>query len=449
MSKRKTKAKGGASRRASVHAQTDTRLSRMLTVANSVQSDSVRRYGTTPEEIADILRGENNDDASGAHVTPDSSLRVAAVYACVALLSRSQAMLPLQLYKRDGKRHTLEMDHPVADLLSFAPNRWQSPYEFESMLTAHKALTGNAYALISRLGRRVQELIPLNPLNVKPVLRADMSLEYEYYRPDGRKVTYKQSDIHHRRGLSVDGVLGLSPVAAARRAIGLAMQTEKHGAIMFRNGAKPGGALKTDNQLTDDAYRRLQESFADDYGGVENAHKTLILEQGLAWEQISMTAEDSQFIESRKFQRSEIAMFYGVPPHMIGDVERGTSWGSGIEQQSLGFLTHTLQPYLVSDQQALVRDLLTPEERRQYVIKHDVSALTQVAFLPRQQGFEIQLRNGVISPNEWRIKEGENPREDEDGDAYQAPGSASQSFVESNGAEDDAATDENQDFAAA
>lgn len=438
-------------------AKVDRGLSRSLTsVLASTQSDAPRRYGTTPEEIAEMMRDEGaRDDVTGAYVTAANSMRVAAVYACVALLSRSQGMLPLQLYKRDGRSRTLDTEHPVSDLLMVAPNRWQTPMEFEAMLIAHRAIVGNAYAHIVRQGSKPIELVPLNPANMQVVQRPDGALEYLYTRQDGKRIRFSQSEIHHRRGLSTDGIVGLSPVAAARKAIGLAMQTERHAGALFKQGAKPAGALKTANALTDEAYTRLQQSFSADYEGVENHYKTLILEQGLEWQSISMNAVDSQFLESRKFQRSEIAMFYGVPPHMIGDIERGTSWGSGIEQQSLGFLTHTLQPYLVADQQALARDLLTPAERKTHIIRHDTAALTQIAFLPRQQGYEIQLRNGVINPNEWRIREGENPRDDAEGNLYQNPGSAARAgkgeagSADSGSGDDAPEGDEGADTAAA
>lgn len=381
-------------------------LSRVFAATNS------ERSAHSAVELEALLRGE------GSGVTEGSALRVAAVYACVSLLSRSQAMLPLQLFVRDGARRKLALEHPAAALLMGAPNRWQTPFDFEAMMVAHKHLRGNAYAFISELNGKVQELIPLNPARMRVVQRDDLTLDYVYKRRDGRERVYAQSEIHHRRGLCTDGVMGLSPLEAARRAIGLAIDMEAHGQKMFQNAAKPSGALKSPKPLTPEAAARLKSSFEAAHAGSENAYKTMVLEDGLEWVQIGMSSEDLQFIEGRKLQRSEIAMFFAVPPHMIGDIERGTSWGSGIEQQSLGFLVHTLNPHLVNDRQALMRDLIRGKDAAKYLISHDTSILTRAEFSTRQNGLEIQKRNGVINANEWREIEGLNPREDGKGDDY-------------------------------
>jgi HK97 family phage portal protein len=355
-------------------------------------------------------------------VTESNALRVAAVYACISLLSRSQAMLPLNLYKRKGDIETLENDHAVSNILTSAPNRWQTPFEFEAMMVAHKLIRGNAYAYISRLAGDVKELVPFNPARMRVEQRNDLELEYVYKYANGRERTFKAADIHHRRAMSTDGVLGLSPIGVARHAIGLAMKMEAHGSKTFDNAAKPSGALKSPKPLSPEAAARLKESFEHMHSGVENAGRTMVLEDGLEWVQIGMSAEDLQFIEGRKLQRNEIAMFFGVPPHMIGDIERGTSWGSGIEQQSLGFLVHTLNPHLVADRQALARDLLAPAERRKYTIKHDTAILTRAEFLTRQNGLQIQYQNGVINADEWRKIEGLNPRADGRGTEYRQVG---------------------------
>ena len=397
----------------------DSALSRAMSrFFGATQSNVPARSANSPHDIVEMLRAEG--DEYGANVSPDAAMRVAAVYACVRLLSTSQAMLPLQLVRSDGERNTVDTMHPVHKVLR-RPNRWQTAFEFESMMSAHKHLRGNAYAYMSRMGGKVIELIPLRPDYVQVEQTASLELRYVYAVPGKPKRVYAQSEIHHRRGLTTDGIIGLSPLSAARKAIDLAIQTERHGRVMFANAAKPSGVLKSPKPLTNEAAARLRESFDSVYAGEENAHRTIVLEDGLDWSQVSMTAEDSQFIESRKFQRNEIAMFYGVPPHMIGDIDRGTSWGSGIEQQGLGFLIHTLNPHLVNDQQALARDLLREADQASYSVNHDTSILTRAQFMTRQQGLEIQLRNGVINPNEWRKIEGLNPRQDSEGDDYVKP----------------------------
>lgn len=429
----------------------DFGLGRALTAAfhgvrNAVQRGDGGERLTTPEAIADALSAGYGDNVTGARVTDTSALRVAAVYACVALLSRAQAMLLLQLFKLNGENQVLEVKHPVAKVLR-QPNGWQTAYEFESMMTAHKALRGNAYALIVRDGKKPVMLVPLNPSRMQVTQDDSLRLRYKYALPDGRTRIFAQEEIHHRRSLCTDGFVGLSPIEAARLSIGMAMQTQAYGGALFRNAATPSGVLKHPKTLSEEAIKRLRDQFAEDHEGAGNAHKSLVLEEGMEWVKIGMTAEDSQFIESRKFERNEIAMFYGVPPHMIGDIERGTSWGSGIEQQSLGFLVHTLMPHLINDQQALARDLLSDEERADFVVRHDTAILTRAEFATRQSGLQIQLQNGVINPNEWRKIEGLNPRKDPGGEEYRTGGSAPDPDQRDEG--EDAAEDDGDEVAEA
>lgn len=402
-------------------------VNRLTGFRNAVQSDGPGQIARTPHQLSQML--SEPTDGLGAGVNAVSALAVAAVYACVRLLSNSQAMLPQRLYEITGDEHKLAAGHDVDRLIFSRPNRWQTPFEFEAMLCAHRLQYGNAYAYVSRLGKKVTELVPLNPAHMRVEQNDALGLVYKYKHGTSKAKTFTQAEIHHRRGLCTDGITGLSPIGAARRAIGLALETEKHGGQTFKNSARPAGVITHPTVLTPAAAQRIEESFNDNYAGTENTGKTLVLEEGMAWSQITMSNEDSQFIESRKFQRSEIAMFYGVPPHMIGDIERGTSWGSGLEQQNLGYLIYTLMPYLAADEQALARDLLTEEERARFIVKHDTALLTRADFLPRQNGLKIQLDSGVINADEWRKIEGLNPLPGNQGKEYkrasapaQAPG---------------------------
>lgn len=398
-------------------------VNRLTGYRNAVQSDGPGQIARTSEQIAEMLRGDNDD--MGVSVTSVSALRVAAVYACIRLLSGSQAMLSQRLYKISGDAEKIDPKHPVDRLLYVRPNRWQTPFEFEQMLATHRLQFGNAYAYVARFGDKVSELIPLDPAEMQVEQDRTLGLVYKYRWGTAKQQKYTQKEIHHRRGLCTDGVIGLSPIAAARRAIGLALTTEKHGAVTFKNAARPSGILEHPLTLSPAAQERIRGSFNDTYAGTDNAGLAMLLEEGMTWKPMTMTNDDAQYIESRKFQRSEIAMFYGVPPHMIGDIERGTSWGSGLEQQNLGFLIYTLMPYLAADTQALARDLLTDDERAQYVIKHDTAMLTRADFAPRQNGLKIQFDSGVINADEWRKIEGLNPLPDGKGQEYRraSPGS--------------------------
>jgi len=383
------------------------------------------RRATTPEQIAEILR-RGPSTSSGAYVSAESAMRVSAVYACVRVLADSVAMLPLRLYEDGGLTSRIAVGHPLDRLMNKRPNFLQTPFEFKRFLVGTLALRGNAYVQKFMVGSRNQQLIPLHPDRVTPKFdETTMQVVYEYRNKDGVVTPLRQSDIMHFRALSTDRFIGLSPVAAAAEAIGLAMQTEKHGAKLFTNAAQAAGVLKHPQLLSGDAAKRLKETFDAAYSGADNAHKTMLLEEGMTWEKVGMTSEEAQFLETRKFQRNEIAMFFGIPPHMIGDIDRGTSWGSGIEQQGIGFVTYTLLPWLTNISQACDRDLLSEQAQDQYSYKFETDELTRADFLTRQQGREIQARNGVISPNEWRRMERMNPRDDGEGDSFRAASSGS------------------------
>jgi len=378
-------------------------------IFGSVTPEGGGRIAHTTEQIQEMILRETYGDAAGGSVSDGRALGVAAVWACVRLLATAVAMLPLALYRRDGERNTLVDDHPVHDLLAERPNSWQTPFEFKQMALVHLLMRGNFYAEKVVFRGKVTDLLPLNPAFMEPKILPDGRLAYIYRGPNGRTVPYKQSEILHIRGLTTDGIKGLSVLQAAKRAVSVAAKLEMHTAGLMDNGTRPSGALETDQELNEEAFKRLREDFENNYVGAGNAGRPLILEAGLKWKQLSLSAVDAQFIDQRKYTRAEIAMFFGVPPHMIGDIERGTSWGSGIETQNLGFLVHTLMPYLVNITQACERDLLHPDDRSNFVLKFDTSLLTRADFGARQTGLQIQKRNGVISINEWRKIEGLDP----------------------------------------
>jgi len=379
------------------------------------------RISSTPEQIQEaIIRKFDGGSSIYGAVSDGQAMRVAAVWACVRLLATAVAMLPLSLYRKDGEKNVLDTKHPIYRLLALRPNYWQSPFEFLQMVVTHILIKGNFYAQKVIYRGEIADLVHLDPSCVTPVLKAG-GIVYRYQ--NGEVVReFKQSDILHIRGLSTDGVRGLSVLEHARNTVGAAVEMEKHGAGMMQNGARPSGVLYTDLELSDEAFERIRKDFEKNFMGSDAAGRPLILETGLKWAQLSMNAADAQFIEQRKLTRSEIAMFFGVPPHMIGDIERGTSWGSGIEQQNLGFLVHTLMPYIVNIQQACLRDLIPENDRPNFVVKFDTDLLTRADFIARQNGLQIQKRNGVISANDWRKIEGKDPIADPEADKYAVSG---------------------------
>ena len=384
---------------------------------------------STSEELAAALRSAfGAGTSSGASVTPDTAMRVAAVYACVRVLADSIAMLPLRLYREDGATSTVQQGHALDRLVNRRPNAVHTPFDFKRLVVGTLALRGNFYALKHMIGSPTQALIPLHPDRMTvDVDEGTSALSYSYRAKDGAEKRFTSRDIVHLRGLSSDGIVGMSVIKAAAEAIGLSLTAEKHGGKMLSNGASPGGVLKHPQQLSGEAAKRLRESFDERFAGADNRGRTLLLEEGMTWEKVGMTSEESQFIENRKFQRSEIAMFFGVPPHMIGDVERGTSWGSGIEQQGIGFVTYTLLPWLTNIAQGFERDLIAEPQQDALAFRFETDELVRADFEARQRGLEIQRRNGVISPNEWRRRERMNPRADAGGDSYEVSAGAAAS----------------------
>lgn len=383
------------------------------------------RKATSPTDAKNInimdldaaLRAYGATTLSGASVSPETAMRVVAVYACVDVLSRSVAQTPMLLYRvqKDGSRVRIG-DHKVATLMSRRPNGWQTPYEFKSMMQAHLCLRGNAYAYKIDIGGKLS-LQPLHPDSVDVIQEDDTTLVYRVKLKSGGEAVLRSDQVLHLRGLSMDGIKGVSRIQYAREAVGLALTTEQHGARLFANGAQIGGVLEHPGKLSDEAAKRLRQNFDERYSGVNNSHKTLLLEEGMKFDKVGMTAEDAQFLESRKYQRGEIASLFGVPPHMIGDLEKATF--SNIEHQGLEFVRNTLSPWFTCWGQAFERDLLTENESKDFEISFDPRILTQGDFKSRMDGYSIGIQSGVLSPNDARRLEGENPRDG--GDVYLTP----------------------------
>lgn len=386
--------------------------------ASEVAPGSTYREARTSEELQRLILNDSNGNGIDAAVNDNLALSVAAVYACVNIIANSIAMLPLTLYRREGNKLVADLTSPVGVLLAARPTRQLTPFKFWRMAVAHVLLRGNFYAQKVVESGQVTTLLPLNPDNVTPKSKDGVTISYEYRHSDRSITTYSSDEIFHLTGLSLDGIRGISVLQAARRAINVAHKAETFAGSLFQNGAKPSGVLKHPKELSAEAIERLKTQFDEMHAGADNANRTLLLEDGTEWQQVQMTAEDSQFMESRGFQRGEVCIFFGVPPQMVGDVDKGTSWGTGIEQQNLGMLTHTLKPYLVNFTQECIRSLIPLNKQALYLAKFDVSELTKADFFSRQQGLQIQRRNGVISANEWREAEGKDPVDDEKMSAY-------------------------------
>ena len=361
---------------------------------------------------------------SGKTVTERSAMQITAVYSCVRILAEAIAGLPLHLYtyKEDGGKEKA-IGHPLYLLLHDEPNPEMSSFVFRETLMTHLRLWGNAYAQIIRNGKgEVVALYPLMPNRMTVDRDSSGQLFYSYQMNNSDAPTMKAgtvilkpSDVLHIPGLGFDGLVGYSPIAMAKNAIGLAIATEEYGAKFFANGATPGGLLEYPGTVKDPD--RVRESWNKGFSGSQNAGKVAILEEGMKYTPISIAPEQAQFLETRKFQINEIARIFRVPPHMVGDLEKSSF--SNIEQQSLEFVKYTLDPWVVRWEQSLSRALFTPEEKKQYFFKFNVEGLLRGDYQSRMNGYATARQNGWMSAND--IRELENldriPAE-EGGDLY-------------------------------
>lgn len=361
---------------------------------------------------------------SGKPVNERSAMQMTAVYSCVRILAEAVAGLPLHLYRyteNGGKEKAI--DHPLYLLLHDEPNPEMSSFVFRETLMTHLLLWGNAYAQVIRNGKgEVVALYPLMPNKMKVDRDERGQLFYTYQRSNdeaatmkGSTVTLKPSDVLHIPGLGFDGLVGYSPIAMAKNAIGMAIACEEYGAKFFANGAAPGGVLEHPGTIKDP--QRVRESWQNTFGGSGNANKIAVLEEGMKYTPIAISPEQAQFLETRKFQINEIARIFRVPPHMVGDLEKSSF--SNIEQQSLEFVKYTLDPWVIRWEQSIMRSLLTPEEKKTYYAKFNLDGLLRGDYQSRMNGYAIGRQNGWMSAND--IRELENldriPTE-EGGDLY-------------------------------
>lgn len=357
---------------------------------------------------------------SGKPVNEKTAMQTTAVYACVRILAETVASLPLHVYEyKDGGKE-LVYDHPLYYLLHDEPNPEMTSFVFRETLMSHLLLWGNAYAQIVRDGGgRVLGLYPLLP-NKMDVDRDNRGRIYYVYSRDTNEnpmfkdygdIKLRAEDVLHIPGLGFDGLIGYSPIAMAKNAVGMTLACEEYGASFFANGANPGGVLEHPGVLKDPS--KVRESWNSVYRGTNNAHKIAVLEEGMKYQQIGIPPEEAQFLETRKFQISEIARLYRIPPHMVGDLEKSSF--SNIEQQSLEFVKYTLDPWVIRWEQSLQKSLLLPSEKNKYFIKLNVDGLLRGDYQSRMNGYATGRQNGWFSANDIREMENMNPISDEEG----------------------------------
>ena len=381
---------------------------REINVTSTSELDAALRYGNT--------------GVAGQPVTIDSALRVATVMACVRIRAGVVANMPLGIKQRvDERTRANRSDLPVWQVLNRRPNKWQRPAEFKRMLEAHVQLRGNGYAKkVMGTGGRLLAMIPMHPDRVKVDQLADMSLAYTFTAKDGRQVVFPQQEVFHLRGLSLDGITGLNPLAYMRESISTALAMERHGATVFGQGANVSGAFKlpAGRTLTEEQTEGLRAQLDEYRSGGARDGKVVILEDGLEFQQMALTSEDAQWLQSREFSRTDICMFFGVMPHLIGITSGNTQLGSSIETQGQSFLTYTLEDSLVAWEEAIGAECLDWGNNDLYA-RFNRNALVRANLQTRWEGYVKGLQWGVYSPNQVLQMEDENPRDG--GDVYYDP----------------------------
>lgn len=400
-------------------------LVRLFQRNNPTPSESRFHPSQEPPDWFTRWFGGGWETTTGISVTPDSALGITAYWACVRVLAETLAMLPFGVYQKNGRERREASDHYLHTVLHDQPNPEMTSFEFRETLMGHLATWGNAFAEIDWTNAgRVRGLWPIPPNRVK-LDRVNGQLVYivTLPKPDAqgrRELALPAYRVWHLRGLSSNGLVGLTPVQLHKQALGLTLAAEEFGARWFGNGAIPGGVLEAPGALNDKAYSRLTKSWDEAHGGLSNAHRTALLEQGVKYHQIGIPPEDSQFLETRKFQVSEIARMHRMQAHKIGDLEKATF--SNIEHLGIEFVTDTMMPWFVKWEQSAKRYLLLPSERAErYYTKFNVNALLRGDAASRAAFYDIMRRNGVYNADDILEKEDENPLPDGKGQAYWMP----------------------------
>ncbi|QOY96342.1 phage portal protein [Massilia sp. UMI-21] len=349
----------------------------------------------TSADLMEYMRG--GETASGEYVTASNSLENMAILRCVSLISESIGMLPLNLTAR-GDEKAYATEHPLYRVLKSRPNEFQGAYKFKSTMQLRALLKGNAYARVIWRGNTVVRLIPLDSDKVTPKMNDDFTVRYEYRRPDGGIVALPAREILHLADLADDehGLVGLSRVKKAKESIGLALQAQKAAARIFKNGVMAGGALSYPSKLNDQQIKNIRDSLEERYSGQENAHKWMVLEDGIKADKWANTADDSQLLEGRNHQIEEIARAFGVPrPLLMMD---DTSWGSGIEQLGIFFVQYGLQHWFNIWEDEIALKLLSERERDLYYAKFNERALLRGTLKDQADFFAKALGSGGSQP---------------------------------------------------
>jgi len=349
----------------------------------------------------------NQASGSGERVNVPTALRISTVWACVRLISETVSTLPFMLYKREPER-AVAFKHPLYFLLHDSPNADMTAVSFWEVVVASMLLWGNAYALILRAGGSIVALEFIVPERIQGIRRSDGSIEYRWVDAQGKVHETSDADILHIPAFSIDGLVGLSPIAYASSILGSALAADRAAGTFFRNALMSSGVFTTDNAVKE-GQREVFKQRLQEYQGAMNAGKAPLLEGGVKFSALGINPNDAQLLETRAFSIEEICRWYRVPPYMVGHSEKSTSWGTGLEQQNLGFLQYTLRPWLKRIEQAVNKKLLGPTERRELYSEFNFEALLRADSAGRSAFFSTMVQNGIYTRDEVRAKENLTP----------------------------------------
>ena len=356
--------------------------------------------------------------AVGLAINPDTAMRSAAVYSCVNVLAQDIASLPLITYRRLERGKERAPEHRLYAILHDAPNPEMTAYELRACLVSHMLLWGNAYAEIERSDAGINALWPLRPDRMTPTRDDGGNLVYDYRLPNGQPKRFQFVQIMHWRDLSSNGIIGLSPIAQNAESVGLDLATRQYGARFFGNDSRPGGILSTPGKLSDDSAKKMKDRWESAHRGLTNSQRIAVLEEGLSFTAIGVPPEEAQFLETRKYGRSEIAGIFRVPPHKIGDLERATF--SNITESDTDYVKSAIRPRCVQIEQAIQRDLFAISDgKRSLFAEHLVDGLMRGDPVSRWTAYTQGLDRGVYCIND--VLEMENMNAIKGGDVHLVP----------------------------
>lgn len=346
--------------------------------------------------------------ATAKPVTFDTAMTVSAVFACIRLLAETVSSLPLNMYKLDSEgNRTLDSQHELIKLLKYRPNRRQTRIEFFEQLMLNLVSSGNAYVLLGYIGKRLVSLQVLNSGSIEPELLANGDMIYHWTQLDGTRKKLTEAEVWHIR-LFGNGLIGLSPLAKAKKSIGVGLAGDDKVTDLMSNGAKPTGTLLTENWPT----REQRADLREELSGLMNGDQTEIAVLGgnMKWQAISLTPEDLELLATRRFTLEEICRFFGVPSVLVNDLSASTVWGSGIDSIISGFYKFVLRTYLEKLEISMVVNLLPRTEWESYELEFEADAILRASLKDRIESTAKQVLSGMMTPNEARKSEGRQPK---------------------------------------